>query len=542
MDALHAETMTPLLEPIAERVSAVLASTPDADPVGVAALVVAESELAALLHARFAAFGEGTRDLLVAHGDWAAFDRDAAKVADLSDEAVGLALVELSEAGWLTPDRQFPMGIRGWRRAQLEPSADMVERAARSAEAAFHRLRCAGAGDRAARAALEHWCRWSSAPEVAQWLAIFREEELGDAVCERCAAWAAIEQSRAAQWRGWEDQARRWLDRAEAAAMSDRARFFVRFLRAIRSVQAGDSQAASRVAALMADVPAEEEWHFVHQTQAVLAQAQRRDARPHLQKGIGLAHRLSMPFRELHLRVLLAVAEWPDGSRMRKELELIDALDGSQIRLSDRDRWNLEWTWARAFLASGDLQQAAQRSRTILEDDALVSLNPGAPWAVVALAEREAGREEPARQALIQARRFLTRDDAGEIRQWLEEAWQDEGPPGLPDLVMARPPTAGWVLRDGTRFVVGDEEVQLERSPVSVAMLRALANGPCDTDTLIEACWPGDASSYPSLKNRLHSALRALRKRGLEGHLVFEDDTYRLEGLEVRDAVDPGFG
>jgi len=79
----------------------------------------------------------------------------------------------------------------------------------------------------------------------------------------------------------------------------------------------------------------------------------------------------------------------------------------------------------------------------------------------------------------------------------------------------------------------GDHGIDLGRSPVSVALLGALASGPKTTDELIEAAWPGDASSYPSLKNRLHSALRTLRRRGLDGHLVLDRGAYRLDGLDV---------
>lgn len=512
------------------RIEAVRAQSADSDPVALAALIYDDVDTEQQLDLLFAGLSELTKQVLRGHGDWAAFDARAAEVAGVPREAAVLARVELTQIGWLTEAGVFPFVVRAWRRARLQATPEMVQRAADHAERAFHRLRCAGAGDVDARQALDHATRWSSAPDVAQWAAIVREEDLGDAACERCAAWAAIEQSRAAQWRGWEDQARRWLARAEAAAVSDRARFFVRFLRAIRAVPAGEADAAAQVEQLCADVPADEELHFAYQAKAVLAQQQRRDPRPHLIAGIGLAQRLDMPFREVHLRVLLALAEWPDGDKMLAELEVIDL---SRVSLSDRDRWNLEWAWARARLAADDLAGAAEHARTILNAPSVAALGPGSPWAVVAVVERCAGNAELAHAALIQARRFLTLDDNGLIREWLERARTTRNYRPLPRLAFAHPSSAGWVSRDGTQFSVARTVVRLDRSPVAVALLRALATRPHNADALIAACWPDDASSYSSLKNRLHSAVRTLRRRGLGEHLVFDGAHYRLDGVDV---------
>lgn len=521
--------MEELSEALSARVAEALAASPDADPVAVGALLIAEIDPADSLAAQFAAFSEHTRALVVAHGEWPQFDRRATELTEVQDGAAALGLVELRRGGWLDAQDTFPLVVRAWRRARLRPPVAVVRRAADRTEQAFHRWRCAGAGDVEARAALDRWSTWSRVPEVAQWGSIAREEPLSRPVCARCEAWAAIEESRAAQWRGWEDQARRSLDRAEAVARSDRARFFVKFLRAIRAVAATSEAAGDLVRELAEDVPAEEEWVFVHQVEAVQAQTLGRDPRPPLHVAVGLAQRLSFPFREAHVRLLLALVEWPDGRRMREALEAID-LTG--VQLSDRDRWNLQWAWARAALASDDLEAAGRHSRGLLEDEALAKLNPGAPWAVVALAERQAGNLAAAREAQVQAHRFLTRDGSQAIQTWFERAWRDGSHRPLPDLTLGGAQPTAWVLVDGTRFRVGGVEVHLERSPVSVALLRALASGPQDSDALIEAAWPGDAASYPSLRNRLHSALRTLRRRGLGEHLVFEGEVYRLEGLD----------
>lgn len=525
--------MQSLTDELSTRMAPVLAHTPRADRDAVAALFVDETCVGAALDAVFARFSASTCALLRAHGRWARFDPSAQGVCDVSPDGVALALAELLEAGWLTEAQDFPLPVRAWRRARLQPTPAMVQAAADAAEAAFHWFRCAGAGDIEAQERLSHWSAWSAAPEVAEWAAIADQQRLGASACVRCRPWAAIEESRAAQWRGWEEQASRWLDRAAAASSAPRLRFFVRFLRAIRTVQARDPQGARLVEALAIDVPDEQEWVFVHQAQAVLAQAQSRDARPALLEGLWLAERHQMPFRRAHLRLLLALAAWPDGARMLQELELIQ-LEG--VRLTVRDRWNLAWAWVRAHLASHDLPTASKHARRIVDDPELAALNAGGSWSVIALAHRQAGEDELAEAALLRARRALSGSDGLTLRRWLDHVWETRDYDALPDMAFAHAPLAGWVARDGSRFRIGEDEVvELERSPVSVALLAACLTGPQRTDELIEACWPGDASSYSSLKNRLHSAVRTLRRKGLEAHLLYDGDAYRVQGLQVVD-------
>ena len=95
----------------------------------------------------------------------------------------------------------------------------------------------------------------------------------------------------------------------------------------------------------------------------------------------------------------------------------------------------------------------------------------------------------------------------------------------------------GHTLFQGLDLVVSAGEALVVRGPSGsgkTLLLRALAAGPTEGDALIEACWPGDAAGYLSLKNRLHSAVRGLRRKGLGEALVFEGEVYRLVGVEVR--------
>jgi hypothetical protein len=477
------------------------------------------------LEAAAAALPPMVRTVVAAHGRWSVFDDEALVLADLPAVAGPVARRVLEEAGWLDGDA-FVLAAQVARRVALPPSPAMIDRAADAAEQAFHRWRCAGAGDRAARAAIDHRTRWGPMPEVAQWGRIVAEEPIEEP-CDRCAAWVAIERSRAARWRGHDDQARRRLQEARALARTDRARFFVDFLHAIRTT--GLPGAADRIEALAKDVPAEEEWHFVHQARATLASARGADPRFHLERAVALARDLRMPFREVHLRLLLALSLWPNGERMRAELEPID-LDG--VSLSARDRWNLSWAWVRADLASDDLESARRRAREMLADEAVAALSAGVPWAVVAVVGRVLGSSD-ADDARVAARRYLTRDDDGAMRDWLERSWVSGSHRPLPDLRLGDAGPGLRVRADGSAICVAGEWVELSRSPVAVALLEALIAGPATPDTLIEAAWPGDASDYTSLRNRLHSAMRSLRKRGLGDHVTFDGACYRLERVAV---------
>jgi len=250
------------MHPLRARVDAVCATSPDADPVTVATLLLEDSELEQHLHTACAGLSPHARALVAAHGRWARWDPRAIALAAVSSEAAAIARVELRDAGWLEDDA-FPLAVRGFARAHLPPTPAMSDRAAAAAEEAFHRTRYAGAADVAARADLEHCSRWSERPEVAQWAAIAREDDLGDAVCARCRPWAALEQCRAARWRGWYELSARRLDEAERTATDPRARFFVAFLRTVRAIQAGTSDGAARLDALTRQVSDDGEWFFV---------------------------------------------------------------------------------------------------------------------------------------------------------------------------------------------------------------------------------------------------------------------------------------
>ena len=101
------------------------------------------------------------------------------------------------------------------------------------------------------------------------------------------------------------------------------------------------------------------------------------------------------------------------------------------------------------------------------------------------------------------------------------------------------------VARDGGRFSLDGVEVRLSKRRRAVrAILLALARahpravGP---EALIEAGWPETEVAWSSARNRLHVAIHALRKLGLEAVLVRTREGYAIDPsidvvwLEVKD-------
>lgn len=298
----------------------------------------------------------------------------AGELAGVAPAQVALSLAGLIEAGWLNGAREFPLGIRAWRRAHLPVSPELLRRGADAAEAAFHRHRYAGTGDREALARVEHGSAWQEAPEVAQWARLAREESVFDVACDRCRVWAALVESRATRWRGFFEQSDRWLLRAEALADTPRAHFFLAFLRTVRSEQ-GPSTVAS-LDALAEGVTDEGEWFFVHQARAVHARSIGGDPTPHLRRSLQLALRSGLPFREATTRVLIAHALSPDGPAMRRELELVPI---DLETLHGRDRCDFRWVWARAWLCDRTSRRRRSTRARSLPTQRRGSSGPGAP-------------------------------------------------------------------------------------------------------------------------------------------------------------------
>lgn len=518
------------LEELERRVRRVVDRSPDADRVGVAAHLLRETPAGPAIDQAFDRLSPPARELLLAHGHWPGWSRKAADLVDMSHAAAAAILLELEGAGWATREGTFPLAVQAWLHAREAPDLELVRRVADRTEAAFHHRRCAGHGDSRAKADLDHWSAWGSMPEVAEWAPIANDVPLGDSACLRCLPWAAIEASRRARWRQWYDQSIVWLDTAERHASTPRARYFIRFLRAVYALQEGEPSGTRLARELGTEVPCLPERFFLYQAQAMVARYQGEDPRVPLRRGLALAQGLGFRFREMHLRLLLAIAEWPDGHAMRTELEQIDVRD---LDLTARDRWNLHWAWTRTHLAEQDLPGALHHAQTILADPSLAGLSAGGAWGVVSLAAREQGDLDRARTALVEARRHLTGPRGPELRTWFERV--HGGGPWFPLPGLAWTLPVGWVARDGIRFAVDGDEVDLSRSPVSIAILRALAQGPCTTEQLIEAAWPADRSDPHSLRNRLHAALRTLRRKGLDAHLRFEEGAYTLQRLQLRD-------
>lgn len=143
-----------------------------------------------------------------------------------------------------------------------------------------------------------------------------------------------------------------------------------------------------------------------------------------------------------------------------------------------------------------DVEEAAVHARAILADPASRELGAGSSWAIVSLAEAHAGNAEASAEAWVQARRFLDNGESNPLLRWFERV-REGGPwEPMPALHWAQAATKAWVHRDGTCFRSGDADpVELSRSPVSVALLAALASGPSTPDALIDTAWPDDASS-----------------------------------------------
>lgn len=95
---------------------------------------------------------------------------------------------------------------------------------------------------------------------------------------------------------------------------------------------------------------------------------------------------------------------------------------------------------------------------------------------------------------------------------------------------------AGFSLPDGAR-------VDLRRYGAPRYILRRLAaawcagEGPLSAAALVEAGWPGERMRPESGLARVYTAVRTLRRLGLDGRLVTEDGGYRLDG-PVRVAPD----
>lgn len=94
------------------------------------------------------------------------------------------------------------------------------------------------------------------------------------------------------------------------------------------------------------------------------------------------------------------------------------------------------------------------------------------------------------------------------------------------------------VARDGRRFIDGDHVVELQGRRPLRRILACLAaahhhGAPVGVDSLITAGWPDERIQPQAARNRLHVALSALRKLGLEHALEHTTEGYRLSRRSV---------
>lgn len=105
-----------------------------------------------------------------------------------------------------------------------------------------------------------------------------------------------------------------------------------------------------------------------------------------------------------------------------------------------------------------------------------------------------------------------------------------------------------WVARDGSWIQVGAAQpARLSRTPLLQRLLAALAEHrlqghttPVSVDALVQHGWPDERILPAAASNRLHQAVKRLRRLGLEEAMTQADGGYRL-GPEVRVAEgEPG--
>lgn len=85
-----------------------------------------------------------------------------------------------------------------------------------------------------------------------------------------------------------------------------------------------------------------------------------------------------------------------------------------------------------------------------------------------------------------------------------------------------------WVAPDGSEVRTSDRVIDFSGRPKLQKMVLALAHGPCSEQSLIRQVWPGEYIQKRAAKNRVHVALSALRKAGLERFVEHVDGGYML--------------
>jgi tetratricopeptide (TPR) repeat protein len=119
--------------------------------------------------------------------------------------------------------------------------------------------------------------------------------------------------------------------------------------------------------------------------------------------------------------------------------------------------------------------------------------------------------------------------DDPDVRVMLQIVRSD--PAAAPE-VLRVPDGGGWFEAPGAG------RVSLARRRAPRRLLDALAgqahDAPMTVDDMFEAGWPGEKASFESARHRVYVAVHQLRKLGLEGILVSDQEGYRLTCSVVR--------
>lgn len=510
-----------------QRMDELVARQPGLDPVRAGCGLVDLTPVGAALDTMWKGFREATRSIVRAHGCWEAWHDEAAELAGLGTHDLQLAHVEVLAAGWSEPSGAWPLAVRLWRRVRLEPTAGMTDRALIHTRKAFHRSRLFDhqMAPPVVRDALHHWTGWSDAPRIAQWRQVAERRLTPDEACPETLPWALFNASRQAHLRGWADEAQQIFATAKEASVDPQARFVVGYIEAMRAVL-GDGDAEPLVQALRELTCTDEDRLLLLQLEVEHRRRRGEPVEDVLFAGVHLAQRLQVPAREIHFRHLLARENLQHPGELRRHLETIEAM---QAEVVGPFAFENRYLWACLLLAEGDLEAVRRHVTTELGGP----FEDGSRGCLLALrvAVGHLLGEPGATGDLAEARRLAMGTVHEPFVRWAERVVA-QGPDALHPLPFL-PPARFRVAEDGSWFEVEGVRHDLTDSPLARGLLRALAAKPRDAHALIEAIWPGDASSYSSLKNRLYSLIRSARKRGLGEHLVFEGDVYRLRDVVV---------
>jgi len=524
--------MQELNDLVQERWDAALAAQPGAALPELSRAIVDLSPVGPALDEAWASFRPVTRTVFTAHGAWTRWDPSAGPVAGVEPAEAQVALFELIDAGWVEPeDLVFGLAPRVWSAARLEPTDGMVERMAAVAEEHFHRSRLFDheMAPTAVQEALAHAAAWSTHRRVQQWWLLAQRRLTPEEACAATRPWALFQASREAHLRGWVVEAEALFEASVQAATEPRARFVVAYIRAMRAVVGGDVAARAAVDDLHTMVTDDAERLLVLQVQVELQRRSGECLQRTLEAGVHLAQRLELPAREVHFLHLLAHTMLGDAVGLRRTLRMVDAVGA---RLAGAVALENRFLWACLAVVEDDLD--AMRKWAVAPGDDPLTTGAAARLSLIGLLAAFRAGEAPDQAPLHRARRLLLGTEHEPYVHWAERVLAGGAWEPLPFGA-----ATSRVATDGSWFEIDAQRRSLRDSPLARVLLAELVDGPRTAEQLIDRIWPGDAASYLSLRQRLHSLMRTVRRRGLGERLVFEGGRYELRDM-VRVAPDAG--